>query len=124
MMIIFDSRCTVNALNQARLEANIKMRGDGDNKKKKWPSPYAIASGVLLMLSFLKYFYHPLRWLALGAVAVGIIPIALRAMSAVRNVRLDINVLALIAGDSNYFSEAEFVVTCQPCVSTTSTFHL
>ncbi|KAK4775253.1 hypothetical protein SAY86_010188 [Trapa natans] len=86
----------VNALNDARLEANVKMRGETD-RRKRWPSPYAIASGVLLVLSFMKYIYHPMQWLALGAVAVGIFPIALRAIAALRNFRLDINVLAIIA---------------------------
>ncbi|KAK4785342.1 hypothetical protein SAY86_002031 [Trapa natans] len=86
----------VNALNHARLEANVKMRGETD-RKKQWPSPYAIASGVLLVLSFMKYVYRPMGWLALGAVAVGIFPIALRAIAALRNFRLDINVLAIIA---------------------------
>ncbi|KAH7544703.1 hypothetical protein FEM48_Zijuj01G0013800 [Ziziphus jujuba var. spinosa] len=86
----------VKALNQARLEANVKVHGE-ENMKKKWPSPYAIASGVLLMLSFLKYVFRPLGWLALGAVAIGIIPVCLKALAAVRNLRLDINILVIVA---------------------------
>ncbi|KAL0308311.1 UNVERIFIED_CONTAM: Cadmium/zinc-transporting ATPase HMA2 [Sesamum radiatum] len=86
----------VKALNQARLEANIRAYGE-PNYKNKWPSPYAVISGVLLLLSFLKYVYSPLGWLALGAIAVGIIPILLKAVSAVRNLTLDINILVLIA---------------------------
>ncbi|KAK6152179.1 hypothetical protein DH2020_014814 [Rehmannia glutinosa] len=83
------------ALNQARLEANIRVYG-ATKYKNKWPSPYAVASGTLLMLSFLKYVYGPLRWLAVGAIVVGIPPIILKAFAAVRNLRLDINILVLI----------------------------
>ncbi|KDP46636.1 hypothetical protein JCGZ_04570 [Jatropha curcas] len=86
----------VKALNQARLEANVRVHGD-ISYQKKWPSPFAVASGVLLLLSLLKYVYHPLHWLALGAVAVGIIPIFLKAIASIRNFRLDTNILVLIA---------------------------
>ncbi|XP_073043852.1 cadmium/zinc-transporting ATPase HMA3-like isoform X1 [Primulina eburnea] len=86
----------VKALNQARLEANVKVHGPS-NYKNRWPSPYAIASGALLLLSFLQFFYGPLEWLAIGAIAVGIIPIFLKAVASVRNVTLDINILVLIA---------------------------
>ncbi|KAF3452750.1 hypothetical protein FNV43_RR03183 [Rhamnella rubrinervis] len=87
----------VKALNQARLEANVKVYGEEENFKKKWPSPYAMASGVLLLMSFMKYVYRPLGWLALGAVAVGIFPICLKAFASVRNLRLDINILVIVA---------------------------
>ncbi|XP_059286845.1 cadmium/zinc-transporting ATPase HMA3-like isoform X1 [Lycium ferocissimum] len=86
----------VKALNQARLEASIRVNGE-KNYQKKWPSPFAIGSGILLALSFLKYFYPLLQWLALGAVAVGIPPILFRGVAAVRNLTLDINILVLIA---------------------------
>ncbi|KAL3830120.1 hypothetical protein ACJIZ3_018922 [Penstemon smallii] len=86
----------VKALNQARLEANVKVYGH-TNYKNKWPSPYAIASGTLLLLSFLKYFYSPLKWLAIGSIAFGIYPILLKAVAATRNLTLDINILVLIA---------------------------
>ena len=88
---------TVKALNQARLEANVRVYGE-ENYKKKWPSPYAIACGLLLSLSFLKYVYHPLQWLAVGAVAIGIFPITLKVMVSIRNLRIDINILMMIAG--------------------------
>ncbi|KZV21233.1 hypothetical protein F511_26815 [Dorcoceras hygrometricum] len=86
----------VKALNQARLEANVRLHGTGDYKNK-WPSPYSIASGALLLLSFLQFFFSPLKWLAIGAVAVGVIPICLKAVASIRNVTLDINILVLIA---------------------------
>ncbi|XP_034894555.1 cadmium/zinc-transporting ATPase HMA3 [Populus alba] len=86
----------VKALNQARLEANIRAYGETKHQKK-WPSPYAAACGVLLLLSLLKYVYHPLRWFAIGAVAVGILPICLKSVASLRNFRLDTNVLMLIA---------------------------
>ncbi|CAI9760959.1 unnamed protein product [Fraxinus pennsylvanica] len=86
----------VKALNQARLEANIRAYGER-NYQNKWPSPYALLCGALLLLSFLKYVYRPLEWLALVAVAVGIIPIGLRAVASIRNLTLDINILVVIA---------------------------
>ncbi|KAL6521276.1 Cadmium/zinc-transporting ATPase hma2 [Orobanche gracilis] len=91
----------VKALNQARLEANIRAYGE-QSYKNKWPSPYAVICGLLLLLSFLKYFYSPLRWLAVGAVAVGILPISLKAVAALQNLTIEINILVLIAGLSWY----------------------
>lgn len=93
---------TVKALNQARFEANVRAYG-GTSYQKKWPSPYAMACGVLLAISILKYVYHPLRWFALGAVAIGIFPIILKGLAAIRNFKLDINILVLIAGKSDSF---------------------
>ncbi|KAL7193918.1 hypothetical protein ACSBR2_025540 [Camellia fascicularis] len=84
------------ALNQARLEANVRVYGK-TNYQKKWPSPYAMACGVLLLLSFLKYFYRPFQWLAVGAVVIGICPIFLKGLAAIRNFTLDTNILVLIA---------------------------
>ncbi|KAL6994841.1 putative cadmium/zinc-transporting ATPase hma4 [Sarracenia purpurea var. burkii] len=89
----------VKALNQARLEANVRVVGDAVDYRKKWPSPYAIGCGVLLLLSFLKYVYRPLEWLALAAVAVGIFPIFLKGIAALWNFTLDTNILALFAGN-------------------------
>lgn len=86
----------VKALNQARLEANVRVIGK-TSYRGKWPSPYVMLSGLLLSLSFLKYVYHPLQWLAVAAVAVGVWPIIMRGAVAVRNFRLDVNILMLIA---------------------------
>uniref|UniRef100_A0A5B7AV73 Putative inactive cadmium/zinc-transporting ATPase HMA3 n=1 Tax=Davidia involucrata TaxID=16924 RepID=A0A5B7AV73_DAVIN len=86
----------VKALNKARLEANVRVYGEG-NYKKEWPSPYAVACGILLVLSFLKYVYRPFQWLALGAVAIGICPIVMRGAAAIRNLTLDVNILVIIA---------------------------
>ncbi|CAI8611117.1 unnamed protein product [Vicia faba] len=86
----------VKALNQARLEANIRVYGD-EKHKKRWPSVYSMASGLLLALSFLKFVYPPFKFLALGAVAAGVVPIILKAFVSIRNVRVDINILVIIA---------------------------
>ncbi|CAJ1941785.1 unnamed protein product [Sphenostylis stenocarpa] len=86
----------VKALNQARLEANMRVYGE-EKQERRWPSPYSIASGVLLLLSFLKFVYNPLKYLALGAVAVGIYPIILKAIVSIRNLRLDVSILMIIA---------------------------
>ncbi|KAL6137517.1 hypothetical protein ACLB2K_062809 [Fragaria x ananassa] len=83
------------AMNQASLESSVKVHVE--NYKKKWPSPYAIASGVLLLLSLLKYVYSPLQWLALGAVAAGIFPILMKCVASIRNLKIDINILVIIA---------------------------
>ncbi|XP_039071968.1 cadmium/zinc-transporting ATPase HMA2-like [Hibiscus syriacus] len=40
----------VKALNQARLEANVRAHGE-ITYQKKWPSPFAIACGLLLLIS-------------------------------------------------------------------------
>ncbi|KAK7329756.1 hypothetical protein VNO77_23935 [Canavalia gladiata] len=86
----------VKALNQARLEANIRVYGN-EKHQKRWPSPYSIASGLLLLVSLLKFVYQPLQYFALGAVAAGAYPIILKAIVSVRNLRLDINILMMIA---------------------------
>ncbi|KAK4396684.1 putative cadmium/zinc-transporting ATPase HMA4 [Sesamum angolense] len=86
----------VKALNRARLEANVRVQSE-PNYKNKWPRPYVVISGALLLLSFLKYVYSPLGWLAIGAVAVGVLPILSKAVLAIRNRTLDINVLVVIA---------------------------
>ena len=100
----------VKALNKARLEASVRVQGV-NSAKKKGPSPYAIASGVLLLLSFLKYFYYPFHWLALGSVAFGIIPIIFRALSALRNLTLgDINILLVITGTSYLLISTQKIV--------------
>ncbi|MQM05615.1 hypothetical protein Taro_038430 [Colocasia esculenta] len=86
----------VKALNQARLEATVRAYGTGRGVRH-WPSPYTIACGVLLAISFLKPVYRPLQWLAVVAVAAGLPPILLRAVAAIRRLTLDINILMLIA---------------------------
>ncbi|WOH07259.1 hypothetical protein DCAR_0626688 [Daucus carota subsp. sativus] len=98
----------VNALNKAGLGASVKGRGGaGDhvnnnhNKKKKknrWPSPFVIASGFLVLSALiLQHVYHPLRYLGLLAVALAIFPIFLKAVAALRNFNLsNINILVLI----------------------------
>ncbi|KAL2960834.1 hypothetical protein AAZX31_17G058500 [Glycine max] len=102
----------VKALNEARLEANIRVYGD-EKHQKRWPSPYSIASGVLLLLS-LKFVFHPLKYLALGAVAVAVYPLILKAIVSIRNLRLDINILMLIAVigtiSMNHYLEAGTIV--------------
>ncbi|XP_058068305.1 cadmium/zinc-transporting ATPase HMA3 isoform X2 [Magnolia sinica] len=86
----------VKALNQARLEANIRVYGQERNGKN-WPSPYTVACGILLVISFFKFFFRPLLWFAVGATAVGLPPILLRSVAALRRFTLDINILVLIA---------------------------
>ncbi|CAI0450659.1 unnamed protein product [Linum tenue] len=86
----------VKALNRARLQANVRVDGKG-RSEKHWPSPYAVGSGILLLLSFVQFAYRPFRWVALGAVAVGIVPVMLKCVVSVRSLRIDTNILVLIA---------------------------
>ncbi|XP_077236919.1 cadmium/zinc-transporting ATPase HMA2-like isoform X2 [Tasmannia lanceolata] len=85
----------VKLLNQARLEANVRVFGEEKNGKH-WPSPYTLASGCLLLLSLFKYLFAPLYWLALGAAVVGLLPIILKSIASIRSLSLDINILILI----------------------------
>ncbi|KAJ0251721.1 putative inactive cadmium/zinc-transporting ATPase HMA3 [Hirschfeldia incana] len=86
----------VKALNEARLEASVRPYGE-TSFKNQWPSPFALVSGVLLALSFLKYFYSLLVWFAVVAVVAGIYPILAKAVASTTRFRLDINALTLIA---------------------------
>ncbi|KAK9078912.1 hypothetical protein SSX86_002971 [Deinandra increscens subsp. villosa] len=95
-------QCVNIVLNQARLEANVRVKGE-TNFRNKWPSPFAVACGVLLLLSFLSYVFSPFKWLAVGAVVVGIAPIVLKSFASLRNFRLDVNTLMLIAVAGSMF---------------------
>lgn len=90
---------SVKALNQARLEATIRMYGT-QKIINKWPSPYILACGIFLLASVFQIFFRPLQWLAIAAVAVGLPPIVLRSIAAIRRYTLDINILMLIAGET------------------------
>ncbi|KAJ0985173.1 hypothetical protein J5N97_003529 [Dioscorea zingiberensis] len=103
----------VKALNQARLEATVRNYGTG-KIVNKWPSPYILACGLLLLISVFHLLFRPLRWLAVAAVAVGILPIVLRSIAAIRRFTLDINILMLIAVGGALalrdYTEAGFIV--------------
>ncbi|KAG9449337.1 hypothetical protein H6P81_009302 [Aristolochia fimbriata] len=86
----------VKALNQARLDANIRVFGQ-EKKGISWPSPYTMASLLLLVISAFQWLYHPLKWFALAAAIVGLPPVLMRSLASIRRLTLDINILALIA---------------------------
>ncbi|CAH2077511.1 unnamed protein product [Thlaspi arvense] len=88
----------VKALNQARLEANVRVTGE-TNFKNKWPSPFAVVSGLLFLLSFFKYVYSPFRWLAVAAVVAGIYPILAKSVASIARCRFDINILVTKKGN-------------------------
>ncbi|RWW81603.1 hypothetical protein BHE74_00009990 [Ensete ventricosum] len=108
---------SVKALNQARLEATVRAYGSAEITKK-WPSPYILACGVLLVVSLFKRFFHPLRWFAIAAVLVGINPIILRGIAAIRRLTLDINILLLIAGTAIPLSFRMFKMEVIMCLLT------
>lgn len=87
------------ALNQAGLEAGLRPREEGNKyTKKRSPGMWNIASGVLLSLSFLKYVYPPMQWLAIGAVLIGLPNILFRGVASIRNLTININIIVLVAG--------------------------
>ncbi|KAH7352087.1 hypothetical protein KP509_19G029500 [Ceratopteris richardii] len=103
----------VNALNKAQLEASIHVRGEW-KMSNKWPTPYTVASGVLVLISLFHYAFGPLKWVALGAVAVGLPPIIRKAFISLKRFVMDINILMLIAvagsvGLGDYI-EAGFII--------------
>lgn len=86
------------ALNQAGLEAGLRPREEGNKyTKKRSPGMWNIASGVLLSLSFLKYVYPPMQWLAIGAVLIGLPNILFRGVASIRNLTININIIVLVA---------------------------
>nr|TKW31249.1 hypothetical protein SEVIR_2G093100v2 [Setaria viridis] len=87
----------VKVLNKAGLEASVRAYGSGSGAADRWPSPFIVACGVLLLASFLAPLLPPLRWLALAAACVGSQPMLLRAVAAAGELTLDINILMLIA---------------------------
>ncbi|CAN6197344.1 unnamed protein product [Urochloa humidicola] len=87
----------VKVLNKAGLEASVRAYGGGGGAAARWPSPFIVACGVLLLASFLAPLLPPLRWLALAAACVGSQPMLLRALAAAGELTLDINILMLIA---------------------------
>ncbi|GFY91403.1 heavy metal atpase 2 [Actinidia rufa] len=103
----------VEALNRERLEANVKLHGEV-KFQKRWPEKWVIACGLLLALSFLKYVYEPLQWLALGAVAIGLPSVIFKSIAAIRNCTPNVNILMLIAVGGTLalqdFSEAGAIV--------------
>ncbi|GJN24959.1 hypothetical protein PR202_gb12738 [Eleusine coracana subsp. coracana] len=86
----------VKALNKAGLEASVRAYGSS-GMVGRWPSPYILASGFLLLPSLFPPLLPPLRWLALAAACAGAPPMLLRALAAATGFSLDINVLMLVA---------------------------
>ncbi|KAM0842911.1 hypothetical protein ACQ4PT_058079 [Festuca glaucescens] len=105
----------VKALNQARLEASVRAYGGASQKiSNKWPSPYVLICGALLVVSLFEHFWRPLKWFALAGCAAGLPPIILRSVAAARRLTLDVNILMLIAVAGAIalkdYSEAGFIV--------------
>ncbi|KAI4970837.1 hypothetical protein ZWY2020_001751 [Hordeum vulgare] len=106
----------VRALNGARLEASVRAYGGAGQSKvtNKWPSPYVLVCGVLLVVSLFEHFWRPLKWFAVAGAAAGLPPIILRSVAALRRRTMDVNILMLIAVAGAIalkdYSEAGFIV--------------
>jgi len=87
----------VKVLNKAGLEASVRAYGGGSGFAGRWPSPYVLASGALLLASSLAPLLPPLRWLALAAACAGAPTVLRRAFAAATRLALDINVLMVVA---------------------------
>ncbi|CAN6180458.1 unnamed protein product [Urochloa humidicola] len=88
----------VKALNRAGLEASVRAYGsNGVLTDRRWPSPYVVSSGALLLASFLTPILPPLRYLALAAACAGAPPVLRRAIASATTLSLDINALMLLA---------------------------
>lgn len=73
---------------------------DDDDVVSRRPPVTVTASCVLLVISLFHYVgghWHHLRWVALGAVAIGLPKIATKAVASVRNGVVDINALMTVA---------------------------
>uniref|UniRef100_A0A251UBA9 Putative cation-transporting P-type ATPase A/B, WD40/YVTN repeat-like-containing domain protein n=1 Tax=Helianthus annuus TaxID=4232 RepID=A0A251UBA9_HELAN len=101
----------VKSLNWVWLEENVRMKGE-QSCQNKWPSPFVVVCGLLLLLSFFKYVSSPFQWLALGVVVVDIIPEVLKAIASLRNLELDINILMLIAGKLHIHVIFKYAFSC------------
>lgn len=86
----------VKALNKAGLDASVRAYGSS-GIISRWPSPYIVSSGVLLLASFFRWLFPPLQWLALAAACAGAPPMLLRGFAAASRLTLDINILMVIA---------------------------
>lgn len=93
----------MKVLNGAHLDASIHQRGEL-KAGRSWPSPWCLGSGILVAIAFLHYAFEPLKWVGLGAVAVGLPPLILKGIAALREFVLDINILMLIAGEFFFLS--------------------
>ena len=56
----------VKALNKAGLDASVRTYGSS-GISRRWPSPYIVSNGVLLLASFCRWLLPLLQWLALVA---------------------------------------------------------
>jgi hypothetical protein len=95
--------------------------GASQKTTNKWPSPYVLICGALLVVSLFEHFWRPLKWFALAGTAAGLPPIILRSIAAARRLTLDVNILMLIAGTQFRSLPSDDV----PCDShTTHIFHV
>lgn len=96
----------VAALNEARMDASLTFPRDQIRGARSWLPPWHVwASAILLIVSFFHYLSGPtgvewleyLKYVALGAVALPLPEIVLKALGALRHGILDIHFLMTLA---------------------------
>ena len=96
----------VAALNEARMEASLTFPREQVHGARSWLPPWHVwLSAILLCISFFHYLSGPLnapwleyfKYVALGAVAIPLPGIVLKALGALRHGILDINFLMTLA---------------------------
>ena len=88
------------ALNAAQLDACVVRDAAGLEEMSEGlgrPDPFMVAGGVLLVISVFYLAFDPLKYVALGAVALGAPPIIAKSASALRRGIVDINTLMAVA---------------------------
>eukprot|EP00899_Mesostigma_viride_P003796 jgi/Mesvir1/13417/Mv16498-RA.1 len=90
----------VDALNEAGLDASIHRVGDGEDDASlghRLPPWDTVLSGALIAVSIFSLLYHPLKYVALGAVALRLPRMVLKMVASLRRLILDVNTLMAIA---------------------------
>uniref|UniRef100_A0ACD5Y066 Uncharacterized protein n=1 Tax=Avena sativa TaxID=4498 RepID=A0ACD5Y066_AVESA len=86
------------AVSQSRIGLEASVRAYGSSGIiSRWPSPYIVACGALLLASSFRLLFPPLQWLALVGACAGAPPMLLRGFATASRLALDINILMLIA---------------------------
>ena len=85
-------------LNDANLDAHLAGVRAGGRGRAWLPPWHTVASSALVLVSLGGYGFEPLKYVALGAVAVGVPPLARKAWVGLRGRIIGIHLLMIVAG--------------------------